>query len=337
MVYLSNFIPYILFKMAMLNFTDTERAVLSVCQLQGGAQLGYLSEQAGLSPRVTKRTLEKLEQRGVLTPYVLINHFAQGLIEAGIYLTPGSAAADFDRRLTHFIDGHPAIAGVTELGGSFSLCFDLLVTEIAAVSEFLEEFTAATGAAVLTKGIVIRTSRTVYQRKFFGIRPRTGVRSVTLSRPKEIAAIDSTDRRILEICTKFPRCSRRDLARRAKLPQSTFEYRLKLLENAGVFMGFAYAFRSLAAAAPTFRILAEVRKPSAKGARLFESFCKEHRNTVTLNHSIGAWDHEIRAEFESEPHVNEFRNQLLSEFQEYLASVHVISFLGTRKLSSFSP
>lgn len=321
--------------MQIYHLSKVERAILSVCQLDTQLTHQEIGTSCGVRAHTVGRVIRRMVSAGVLRPYPVVNHFALGRFEFGLYLsTTGSGGAG--RMWASEKKVPKTIGAITRLGGRNNLCLDLIVSSPAEATSALNQRKLLGSEVVLEQKLVMRVRRTILQRRFFAsYRARTT--RIDLSPLERSLSVDQVDLKLIEAIASSPSATLLTLGRELGLSPSAVLARRRALRASGVLAGEAYAVVSLRLGLFVFRVLISLRTPTVRERGLLSAFLLSATEVVTITECVGAWDYEVRVEAFTLAEIEAFRARLEQTLGPNLQSIELVPFLGTTYMSAFSP
>ncbi len=280
-----------------MNLSLPARAILGVIQFDAQASVKEISARTKLSAPVVQYQLRKLLDSGVIRRGSIINHFLLGLQQWQTYVALNPMAYKRRTALNSFFKKSPQVYWLAELGGDYHYGMSVTVQAPYELTQFYSDVSARFGSPFGSKNISHVLSYTAFRKKYISPAQRiTAHDAVTVTSESPSVAIDALDRKILGVLSDPSMISNPQMARKVGIPRSTFEYRLKSLEEHRVIERHVYYINSRLFGYLTFRFLLTVRGIPAESKRKISTFALEDPNVVFLVECLGSSDFEIVVE-----------------------------------------
>lgn len=147
--------------------------------------------------------------------------------------------------------------------------------------------------------------------------------------------IDRVDARILKLVKTGVALSASDISRALGIPESTARYRVKRLEDEGVFLPRS-AFVNLALLGFTeFEVLVHMSHMSQSDHVRFIDFCRRHPAITILIRCFGDWQYKFAASVEQPREIFELEEEISRTFADFVESVTIVSRREEVKSSDF--
>ena len=150
-----------------------------------------------------------------------------------------------------------------------------------------------------------------------------------------VAEIDDIDRGILRFMQEGRGDSDAEMARKLKIPLSTFTYRKDRLKEAGVIVAEVYRLNWNNTERSIYCALVSVSRLTTQFNDQFQKFCRDHRNIVLCHRCLGSWDYKVTIEAENREEIGETLQDLRHELEDSQGTFEVYQHLRERKTTFF--
>jgi DNA-binding Lrp family transcriptional regulator len=147
--------------------------------------------------------------------------------------------------------------------------------------------------------------------------------------------IDEIDHKILSGLSNFSHSSDRKLAKSLVIPLTTFERRVRRLEEVGVIRGYIcrYNFSELNQSGYKVRIV--VRGDRQAAVSIVKRIAERESCVVNYSIGLGAWDFEFTVEFSEKRELFPFTKLVTEQLGDLLASISTLQIFENIKYSGY--
>lgn len=279
----------------MTSITDKERLVLTHAQIAADRPVAELARRTGLSAKVVRATVQKLEADGRIHRYVEVNDAALGLASFAILVALNA------RGFGHRAAMEEVLGRAENVVWAFGLCgaYDLEIHARAKSEEEVHALLSSLdpeGDRLGDVTILRRCEYRLYQRGYLAQGPHTR-ESVGYSldaRP----VLDAADTALVHAWSTHPDATLEDLSRMSGVPRSTVEFRLRRLAATGAVAGCIMGLRYANFPAYAYRAYLRFRdlRPSLS-ARMWAFFAASP-HVVSVTRFEGTWNFGVTLEVE---------------------------------------
>ena len=276
----------------MKKLTATEKTVLSLIQRERATPLAQIAKRFAIKESSLRYSVKKLLDEEIIIPFTFIDPVALGFHQYTIYFSLASIPRARKKALLKFLKRSPRLAFLCELGGEYQYVACIHVSEIDEAWSYCQFLSTEFNDCIRKKEYAIHARFHLYPMRHFS--DSYSPASPFSWGPKENSSeIDPTDHKILYGISQRPSATTRDLARSLGMPNSSLDYRIKKLEEAGVIRGYGYRVNHQALGLQTFRLLINARGPDAELRNSIHRYCRTAPEVHVLIETIGAHDYTI--------------------------------------------
>lgn len=275
-----------------MGLSQKELDIVSQVALDANTSAAKISRETGYREHVIKHHLTKMWDNGTLKLRPFVNPYALGFLEFDALFTvhtPGEAAL---RSLVDACVKSGCTTFVMETSGSYHISAMFLVRSLSDIPPFFEEIASRAPGVEFDKELAPSIRVTIASPKNFSI-PKIGNNTLSYGPVETPHKIDELDGKILTLLGDPDVPSKRQIAQRCGVPQSTLEHRIALLQKKQILLGigsivttytdglFPYVFRICAS------------RPSPRIRTLVEELARSHIAVRSVVETSGAWDYSI--------------------------------------------
>ncbi|MCB0337833.1 MAG: Lrp/AsnC family transcriptional regulator, partial [Bdellovibrionales bacterium] len=158
---------------------------------------------------------------------------------------------------------------------------------------------------------------------------------VKLESTGNICHIDETDHEILRALSSNTNLSNPEYARLLGMKLSTFDYRLNILTQKGIFHGFVNGIDVTLLGYTYYKVIIHSKNVSKKFRDELQNYARPHPNINNVIACVGSWDFEIGIEVNSPHNLPTITTEIEERFSDYLVSVRVIPTFKYHKLRNY--
>lgn len=213
-----------------MGLSQKELDIVSQVALDANTSAAKIGLQTGYKQHVVKHYLNKLWDNGTLKLRPFVNPYALGFLEFEALftvLTPGDGAL---RALVDACVKSPSTTFVMETSGSYHISAMFLARSLSDIPLFFEEIAAGASDVEFEKELAPSIRVTIASPKNFS-QPRMGNNTLSYGPVERAHQIDTLDGKILTLLGDGSVPSKRQMAQRCGVPQSTLEHRITLLQK----------------------------------------------------------------------------------------------------------
>ena len=316
----------------MVSLNETERAVVSLAQLDADVPVAQLAKQLQLREHTIRYTLAKLEEAGVITRLLYVNLYRVGFVEYQLFIRLASNTPAEEKRLIDTLVSSERVSWLVRLGGTYSIGVAFMAQSTADCVSFINHMIERSGVQLAE-----RTFSVLASRSYFGVKHLTSqpfeCRMVDMGTVgAEVVPWEELDHEILTLLADSKMSSSAAIARALGKPESTIQYRLKTLRERGVLCRTVYLVNPDSYGMSAFRLRAVVRAPT-KGLRdKLHAWALNHPNVLSFLHCLGPWDFELRVEVQDPKSAITVAQSLSEAGGGFVTSTEIVPALETMRL-----
>ncbi len=317
-----------------MRLTERQRKIATYYQLQADTPLRIAAEELELRPHTVRRELQRLIHTGILTPYPCIDLFRLGFFEHDIYFSLGFQSKKRVDELLLELAAQSGVSWIYEVGGRFQVALTVVAHSARDVQQVLRPISDRFPGVFVNREHSICFSWTLYQRRYLS-KSSGGVKTISIGGAEAGESIDQTDRLLLRALSHGRVQNQSQLARLARVPESTVSYHLARLRERKIFRGFIYALQSDRIGVASYRLFVKMRDYGQKGRALVKRFSDTCPYVVSFCEHLGAIDFSLRIETGDSESVFSIGQELREALGELAEAIEVIPVFRDRKLALF--
>jgi DNA-binding Lrp family transcriptional regulator len=295
----------------MLRLSPKEREIYFFSQLQAETPVTQIEELKDYQEHSVRYHLQSGLERKIIVPRAFINLNRLGLNQYQIYFSLSSGTKALRQSLIESLSESERVSWLGQMGGDFQYGVNLAARSVSEIAALLYQLSEEYGVLFVDKVIAERLWFKYFGNKYLS-RKKRKKRELSYQITRDSYVIDELDHRILSKLTSVGVRSSRLLARELGVAQTTVDYRLRKLEQAGVILGYYYELQSALVGIQSFILLISMKSLSHETTRRLEEFCRQDPNVVILIHSFGSWEFEVGVEAED----SRFTTEIVERFYD---------------------
>ena len=314
--------------------TKSELRVLSAMQLDSRTPSKEISRVLQMKQFGVDYAKQRLRDKGALSPYLLLNPHALGLIDFCMFFRTEATEKNAREKIIQLCNQVKHISYLVELGGQYQWSVSLFASSVSTVEEFLLSLSEALPKTIFTSIFSIRTEWTIFGGKIGDVR---SIRRHQLRRASNVekAHVDSVDIKIINHLSGTPESSNVSLAAALKISEPTVRRRLKDLKTRGIVLGFPVAINPELIGLIPYRVLIRCRHNDETLKLGIFAFCKAHPLITEFVRCLGGWEFEINFLSNTHLQAGELIHELYTEFGDRISATELLSEIKIHKLHRF--
>jgi len=316
-----------------MKLTEKQARVLSSAHLQAAEEVSHIAREAKVPAHAARYVLSDLAERQIIRPFPVVNIQALGLTDYCIFLSLTCENEAPRKRVLEYFSSSPRTAWIAELSGEYHYTVSLFARDPYEVDAYFNGLAKAAPGVVVEKAFAIRTMWVSFRCKYLSAH-KCAVDSIVRGHAPRVR-LDATDNQVLMALSAMPVASYAAQARKAQLPPSTFEYRVKSLKAKGVLLGTAYYVEVNKLGLHAFRILIQAKRPTGELASAICDFARRHINITAFVACIGNWDYELNIEVKEPTELAAILDSVHERFGQALRSVKTVTVLSSPKTKPY--
>jgi Lrp/AsnC family transcriptional regulator, leucine-responsive regulatory protein len=315
-----------------MRLSDKESKILIAAENNANLPMSDLQRITGLRAHTIRYCLQRMQDRGIIRYYPLINVYPLGYTPYSIYFTLAPDVQNAKAKLLKLLMESSSVSWISEVGGKYQFCMDVLAREIHEVFSFIDSLSDKLGSIFLEKAVATQVALTIFRTKYLYQTPPPPA-AITCQSTGNFIALDEVDQALLFGLINNEYTSMRDLGRQISIPPATMSDRLKKLNKSGVIVEFIYLTNPAAFGMQSYKLLVSARGSS--GNRQLFNFCHKHPNIVVLIKCVGSWDYEISVEVENAQDITRITQDLCRELGSTVSHVETIPLFKELKIACY--
>jgi DNA-binding Lrp family transcriptional regulator len=307
-----------------------ELDIIACMAFDASLSVPEVSRVTGLKEHVVRHSLKKLVDGDAIRLRPYVNPYALGLAEfcAEVALeTPGQAAL---AALTKAFVDAPTTTFVNELTGEYHLSVMFLVRSLSDVPKFFGEICRKVPDVRFRKHV----SPVFEVRVCHPERSGTGANNncVSYSAAVQAQKFDELDETILLALGTGKIASRRELARRCSVPESTVDYRLETLKQRGILLAIGYRATTTGNTLSHYSLRIHASRPCVDLKARIDELAVKHPAVRSVLSLLGVVDYMIDVRLTQPTLISAFSQELHRHLEPYISKIEVVPVLMTHKV-----
>ncbi len=317
-----------------MKLSDKDRRVLQCVELQADLPIEKIRKATKLREHSIRYSLKSLEDKRIIQMMPFINVTALGYTMYNIFFSIMSESAKTKQTLMKELQATSEILWVAEMGSEYQYCLGICAKSIHDVHELLYSMTKKTGNVFFHKTISAQFSATFLPRKYLGSNYKKD-QKLSIEKVEHSITIDQLDEKILSIMARAGSASRRQMATELDVPLSTFELRVKKMEDKGVISGYVYGVASEKFGLQSYKLLLFAKGIDANLRQQLLEFAQAEQTITAFYECLGNWDYEFNLEVELAEQVMNLTQKIYSNFSNQIQSIKAIPKFKDLKFDLF--
>jgi DNA-binding Lrp family transcriptional regulator len=310
----------------MQKLSPTEQRILAATQLNARDTIASLAKQLKMPPHKVRYHLSAVQERGLLFPYILVDHFALGMQQVLFHCALANRKPADLAKTVRALEKIPGLFVLELTGGDYQFAFEVLVKEVADATKFLENLCEEFSIRIRAKAVGVCVGWTLYHRKYMAtVTPR--VPQVDIYPGQATVVLDPLDRKILSAVSKSPLGSTGSWAKTVGAPESTVSYRVKSLEQSGIIKCYGLSLDGAQIGMNINGCIISFADHSPKQKEKLRAFCKRHPNICSYAEFLGEWDVIVRSEFADPVEVYKLVEEIELHMSGAIQQIRTVQYL----------
>lgn len=282
--------------LASFKLSERDRAILVTTQFDAFQSAVTVAKRLKVKSHAVHYSLNSLREKGIIRPVALINPFALGLQQFGVFFSLAPHSQDSPQRVLTELAAHPAVAWLAELGGRYQYGFTYCCRSIFDFSNFLEQLATRFGDIFFEKTILTNLSFTLFRKRYLSNTKPENDCLIQGGKAEGRESLDEIDMAVLKAYASDGVRSQQHTARALGIPRSTVQYRVQKLESSGIIQNYIHLISARKLGYEVYRLLVHARGFSQQLKDSLFEFARNEDSVVNFIHCIGDWDFEMTVE-----------------------------------------
>ena len=257
-----------------------QREILRACLNRQFSSIDELARLVPYRPHAIRYCLNQLRERNVINRFIVLNPCRLGYMMINIFFSIAEKDARKTKAILDEIAKYKAIQWLAEItGGKHRFELTIQVRNLHEMKQFFDLLMQKNQCSFENKIFAIEWSHSYFGEKYISS-SSVKIPTVSFEDNGSIAEIDDIDRGILRFMQEGRGDSDAEIARKLKVPLSTFTYRKDRLKEAGVIVAEVYRLNWNDAERYIYCALVSVSRLTTQFNDQFQKFCRDHRNVV---------------------------------------------------------
>lgn len=304
-------------------------------RLNANASMTDLARLCRMRPHKVRYALESLLRKQLLKRRIIIDPARAGLSVFGLWFSLSARGKKFRQAIIKWLHSSPQVSYLGEFRGDFEFKVDLIAPEAPDAEKVLAQLEERF-AGIFARRTLIITLQTVE----FPLRKLApaALGQVQIGKAGPHFALDATDEKVLYALTSSDQASHALLAHAAGLPLTTFEYRLKRLQERKIVVAYQYwspPNELTEVGLNSFVHRVSLATAASKYAPKLEAFCRKEPGVYSATLGLGAWQFEICTVSTTIDETELFLERLEKILGEDLLDCTTVPIVAHHKVSGF--
>lgn len=318
-----------------MRLTEKQKRILAVVQLEREATFTEVALRAGVQVNTVRNFLLLMRNKELIRPYVNVDLRKLGYTEYGIRFGIIGENSAQRMQIENFLVETKAVGGIGLYAAEYSHGVLYYAKSLQELDTFLCSMSShVPHMAFRRRDVSIRTWWVSFPCKYL-LAKAPGRETLGWPREIEPIEIDDLDRNILRALTVKPDRSNRDLAQYLKIPRTTLDNRIRVLEENGTIAGYGYWINIFNMGYQMFRLLLYGNVDS-KALNDLLKYAQGHSHITGFARCIGPWEVELRVEVENAEAAMQIARDTICQFKSSLCDVGILPYIRNLK-TSFVP
>lgn len=316
-----------------MKLDQKDKSVLYWIEMNAMDTVPAVARSLKLREGYVRYQLDLLKERGIIkNRRTFINTGALGYNNYVIYFSMGHSGNQnlFLQSLARL----PQVWWMAEIGGMYQYAVSFSSESINLVIEQIEKLIDKHQVILVKKEVSIRVAVHRYSRKYL-LPNAKNVRDFYLGKDLNFIPLDEVDKKVLRSISYRGELSQRELAKNEDIPIATFERRLKILEKNKIIQGYFYETDLTSQGVQQYVFLMETKGFSRVTSLKLAKFCYQHPIVRKLVSCVGRWDFEIEINITSSSEINQFRNEIYSNFNTLINDLSYFPLISHKSTPPF--
>lgn len=307
-----------------VRLSEEEKVVLSLVEFYARAPFSEIASSCGLKESSVRYLVKRLIDRGVITgrlPY--LNLYLLGFTNYALYFTMNPWSDQDRKEFSRFLSETVQVTWFMEMGGEFQYALTFSGRHVQDLAVLRERISDKFSHIIAGLTVSTRVALWTFPRKYLAAQELPTVPEWLQGGVCE-PTLDPIDTRVLTALSHDRFDSLRVLAKRAGLPPSTFDRRVRALQDTGVIQGFHYLINAHAIGFEDFRLLVHARGVTRDLTDRLFSFSRSHLNIRKFIHCICEWDYEFEVSVPSTRELQKVVEVMYERFGHEIRRIRVV-------------
>ena len=308
-----------------MELEDQERKILHAALLNANATDASIGRDAGESGFQARRVLISLQEKGIISPYTLINQFSLGWLKVGVYFSFHNTTPKNIQKTIQELEKHQNIVSIIELFGHHQYFISINAKSLPDFEQIMSEISSDLPHLKIDESVSIRNSMTLFKRKYLNP-DKIDSSFLTYNHSSSIIDLDEKSVRVLNsIIEKGGIPNGQGISADTGISLQPVLNRIKELEASGIIVGYSYNVDPKKINYIPYDLLIRTSTRSREFKKAFFDFCASHPNIVGLTETIGAWQYEVRIEIKDLSQTTLLTQELTSKFNNEIQSIETVT------------
>jgi len=316
----------------MIRLNDTDRAILAQAQLNADAPVGVIAKTLRLKEHTVRYSLSRLQEAGVIQRLLYVNLYRVGFVEYYLFMKLTNNTPAEEQKLIDAFLRSERVTWIVRVGGKYSLGVAFLARSIAESVSFIEQLSDRYGVQLAERAFLALAGRA-----YFGVKhleaKSSGSSPVDMGTlGTEQFELEELDHLILRSLATSLTGSIASVARELGKPESTIQYRLKILRERGIYNRTVYLINPDSYGMSAYRLRATVHTPGKAVRESMYAWAAQHPSVLSFIHCLGPWDFEFRVEVDDPRDAVKVAHDLTQSLGSAVSSTEIVPTLESKRL-----
>jgi DNA-binding Lrp family transcriptional regulator len=310
----------------MPKISASELKVLSQLQFSARAASTDVARQLSLHHNTVLRSINRLSDKGIITPALRVNVQALGLKEYVLLGSFSAHGAQHSEAIVNFLGTQPNVNCAMLLCGQYDVSIEFHVWTAAEAQAFSDLITKICGAVFSRTALLQNRYWCAFEKRTLSGITTNEPRYVRYGKTPALHSIDSLDRQIIDELSKAPLLPLRELSQLTNKPFQTLSYRIHRLVEQGVIVNWEYSLNYPNTGLQAFLLFLKVDNADLMFESDLHTFCCQHSEVAGYGKRIGEWNFELYLEVSGATELHALRLALLKQFGKVVTADCLLVF-----------
>jgi len=289
-----------------------------------------IAKKVGLNKNTVNYKITKMIEDGVIAGYyTIVDSSKLGYFSVRVYAKFFNTNEKKEKEIFDWLKKNKFVGVVNKIDTNYDIGFMAYAKDIYEWEDVLNEFKAKFREYIWQERVDIFCRVYHYQRNYLSD-SKEKFREFQTIGGKELEKADELDLKILSILAKNARMPIVEIAEKLKADDRTIAFRIKQLEKKKIIQGYRVSL-NLAKIGYEYYKLNFKLNDCSNYKSLFD-FCKNHKNVIYIDQTLGDLDFEIDVEVEGRQGLFELINEIKKNFP--IRDVEILNFKEYLKLET---
>ena len=309
-----------------------DRKIIYELDLNARQSNSEIAKKVSLSKDTVNYRIKRMEKLGFIQGYYAILDTSKlGYISFRIYIRYFEITPEKEQEIINYLVKEKKIGWVAKKEGNHDLAFMFWAKNIYEFAEFWQKFIEKFRQYFYENYIGIWTRLHHYRRAYLLNLKKDISKTEIMGGSKEIAKLDNTDWKILNLLAPNARISLTEMAGKLNLSERAIAYRIKQLEQKQIILGYGALLDIAKLGYDYFKV--DIKLRDAKEIKELMEIARENPNIVYVDEMIsGMADFEFDVQIKGKEAFNKLLEELREKFKDAIRNFDISQTIKEYKL-----